>query len=164
MRGKRYVFVEVPPERFFGFTELTVLGEPVQMATIERAVLDAIDRPQHAGGLGEVSRIVSRAASRVSWPAFLDFARRWQAASVIQRFGCLLDLHRIQIPADVRAALVELTRGVSKIQLGPRARWGHAGKLIQPWNVVENVPRDVLMSPADHGRRRVDFRPKESAT
>jgi hypothetical protein len=35
----------------------------------------------------------------------------------------LLDLHRIEILADVRAALVELTRGASKIQLGPRARW-----------------------------------------
>ena len=55
-----------------------------------------------------------------------------QAASVIQRLGCLLDLHRIELPADVRAALVELTRGTSKIQLGPRARWGHAGKLMQP--------------------------------
>lgn len=164
VRGKRYVFVEVPPERFFGFTQLTVLGEPVQMATIERALLDALDRPQHAGGLGEVSRIVSRAASRVSWPAFLDLAGRWQAASVIQRLGCLLDLHRVEISADVRAELVELIRGASKIQLGPRARWGHAGQLMQPWNVVLNVPRDVLVSPADQGRRRVVFRPKEAGT
>jgi len=49
-------------------------------------------------------------------------------------------------------------------QLGPRARWGHAGKLMQPWNVVENVPRDVLISPGDQGRRRVVFRSKEAAT
>jgi predicted transcriptional regulator of viral defense system len=155
VRGKRYVLVEVPPERFFGFAELTVLGEPVQMATLERALLDALDRPQHAGGLGEVSRIVSRAASRVAWPALLDLARRRQAASVIQRLGCLLDLHRAEVPADVRAELVELTRGASKIQLGPRAKWGYAGTLMQPWNVVENVPRDVLVLSADQGRRRV---------
>jgi hypothetical protein len=83
---------------------------------------------------------------------------------VIQRLGCLLDLHRVEIPAAVRAELVELTRGASKIQLGPRARWGHAGKLMQPWNVVENVPRDVLISPADQGRRRVVFRPKKAGT
>jgi hypothetical protein len=76
----------------------------------------------------------------------------------------LLDLHRVELPADVRAELVDLTRGASKIQLGPRARWGHAGKLMQPWNVVENVPRDVLISAADQGRRRVVFRPKESGT
>jgi predicted transcriptional regulator of viral defense system len=92
-----------------------------------------------------VKLIVSRAASRVFWPAFLDLARRWQAASVFQRLGCLLDLHRVEIPADLRAELVELTRGASRIQLGPRARWGHAGKLMQPWNIVENVPCDVLV-------------------
>ena len=57
--------VEVPEQRFFAFTEQTVLGEPVQMATLERALLDALDRPQH-GGLGEVSRIVSHAAASAS--------------------------------------------------------------------------------------------------
>jgi predicted transcriptional regulator of viral defense system len=81
VRGKRYVFVEVRPERFFGFQEMTVLGEPVQMASLERALLDALDRPQHAGGLGEVSRIVARASTRTSWPALLELARRWQVAA-----------------------------------------------------------------------------------
>lgn len=74
---------EVPEERFFGFTEQTVLGEPVQMATLERALLDALDRPQHAGGLGELSRIVSCAAALISWPALLDLAHRWRAAAVL---------------------------------------------------------------------------------
>jgi len=160
VRGKRYVFVEVPRERFFGFTEQTVLGEPVQMATLERALLDALDRPQHSGGLSEVSRIVSRAASRISWPALLDLALRWQAAAVLQRLGCLLDLHRADLPAHARSELVKLTRDASKIQLGPRAKWGYAGKLVQPWNVVENVPCEVLVSRVDQGRRRVAFRPK----
>lgn len=160
VRGKRYVFVEVPEKRFYAFTEQTVLGELVQMATLERALFDALDRPQHAGGLGEVSRIVSRAAVRISWPALLELAHRWQAAAVIQRLGCLLDLHRAEVPADARSELIARTKGASKIQLGPRAKWGHAGRLAHPWNVVENVPRDVLVSSVDQGRRRVVFRPK----
>jgi hypothetical protein len=32
---------------------------------------------------------------------------------------------------------------------------------MQPWKVVENVPRDILVSPGDQGRRRVVFRPKD---
>ncbi len=163
VRGKRYVFVEVPRERFFGFAEQSVLGEPVQMATLERSLLDALDRPQHAGGLGEVSRVVLRAAPRVAWPALLDLAHRWQAAAVLQRLGFLLDLHRADVPADVRSELVELTRGASRVRLGPRAKWGFAGKLVQPWTVVENVPREVLVSATDQGRRRVVFRPKRAA-
>ncbi len=51
IRGKRYVFVRIPEQRFFGFEELTVLGHAVQMATTERTLLDAPDRPRYAGGI-----------------------------------------------------------------------------------------------------------------
>jgi len=162
VRGKRYVFVEVPPRRFFAFKEITVLGETVEMATVERALLDAIDRPQHAGGLGEVSRIVARASTRISWPALLELARRWGSSALVQRLGYLLDLHQAHVTNDVRAELLGLTRSSSKIHLGPRATWGTAGKLVRPWNVVANVPHDVLASGADRPRRRVVFRPKGS--
>jgi len=163
VRGKRYVFVEVPPERFFGFKELTVLGEPVQMATVERALLDALDRPQHAGGLGEVSRIVARASTRVSWPGLLELARRWQVPAILQRLGFLLDLHQASVPEEVRRKLLELTRQAGKIHLGPRVKWGNAGKLASPWKVVANVPRDVLISKTDRPRRRVVFHKERGA-
>ena len=61
IRSKRYVFIRLQEARFFGYEETAVLGEPVQMATRERALLDAIDRPRYAGGIAEVSRIVARA-------------------------------------------------------------------------------------------------------
>ena len=146
IRGKRYVFVHVPAARFFGFEETTVLGEPVQMATVERALLDAIDRPRYAGGIGEVSRIAARAATRVSWDELLELARRWRSSALVQRLGYLLDLHRAEVPASARSALLELVRPQSKIQLGSRRRWGTTGKLVRPWNVVENVPREVLLA------------------
>src|SRR6185295_15073949 len=150
-------------ERFFGFKELTVLGEPVQMATVERALLDALDRPQHAGGLGEVSRIVARASTRVSWPGLLELARRWQVPAILQRLGFLLDLHQASVPEEVRRKLLELTRQAGKIHLGPRVKWGNAGKLASPWKVVANVPRDVLISKTDRPRRRVVFHKERGA-
>lgn len=158
VRGKRYVFVEVPVVHFFGFKEITVLGEPVPMATVERALLDAIDRPQHAGGLGEVARIVARASTRIAWPTLLDLAGRWGSSALVQRLGYLLDLHRAEVPGKARSALLRLVRSSSKIHLGARGRWGTTGKLVRPWNVVENVPRDVLISNTDQPRRRVLFR------
>jgi predicted transcriptional regulator of viral defense system len=164
VRGKRYVFVEVPPRRFFGFQEITVLGEPVQMATLERSVLDALDRPQHAGGLGEVSRIVARASTRISWPVLLELARKWESSALVQRLGYLLDLHHAHVPDDARAKLLGLTRPASKIHCGPRAKWGTSGKLVRPWNIVENVPRDALISSTDRPRRRVVFQTKGNAS
>jgi len=65
------------------------------------------------------------------------------------------------VPVGVQAALLELVRPQSKIQLGSRRKWGTSGKLVRPWNVVENVPRDVLISKDEKPRRRVVFGKKE---
>ena len=161
IRGMRYVFVHVPEPRFFGFEETPVLGQLVQMATLERALLDAIDRPRHAGGIGEVSRIAARAATKLSWEALFHLAHRWGSSALVQRLGYFLDLHQAEVPANASAALVELIRSRSKILLGSRRRWGTGGKLVRPWNVVENVPRDVLIPKGEKPRRRVIFQSTE---
>jgi predicted transcriptional regulator of viral defense system len=161
IRSKRFVFVHVPEQRFFGFEESNVLGIPVQMARVERALLDAIDRPRYAGGIAEVSGIVARAGTKVSWDSLFDLARRWGSSALVQRLGYYLDLHQAKVPDDVRSDLLELVRQQSKIQLGSRRKWGTKGKLVRPWNVVENVPRDILISEIEKPRRRMIFHGKE---
>lgn len=161
IRGKRYVFIHVPGRRFFGIDDIRVLGHPVRMAKVERALLDAIDRPRYAGGIGEISHIAARAATRVSWDVLLDLARRWGSSAPVQRLGYFLDLHQAEVPADVRSGLLDLVRPRSKIQLGSRRKWGTTGKLARPWNVVENVPRDVLIAESAKQRRRVLFQAGE---
>jgi predicted transcriptional regulator of viral defense system len=163
IRATRYVFIGVGEERFFGFTEAQILGELVQMAMPERALLDAIDRPQHAGGLGEVSRMVSRAASKLNWDVLLDFLRRWHESALVQRLGYLIDLNGVTLPtAETRTALEALVRPRNKIHLGPRRQWGTAGTLARAWNIVENVPRDVLVERGAGARRRVTFTRSET--
>jgi predicted transcriptional regulator of viral defense system len=158
VRGTRYVFVPVPEGRFFGFAEANVLGMTVQMAAPERALLDALERPRYAGGIGEVSRIVSRAEGHASWDALAHMITRFDVSALSQRLGHLLELNRVDIPDDVRAALEASIKPGSKVLLGSRARWGTHGSLAKAWNVVENVPRDVLVSDAAAGRRRVAFK------
>ena len=116
-----------------------------------------MDRPRYAGGIGEVSRIVATAAAKVSWVVLLDLARKWKSTALAQRLGYFIDLRQSDAPENVRAALLDLVRPGCKIHLGSRARWGSTGKLVRPWNVVENVPREVLLSNDEKPRRRVVF-------
>ena len=160
IRGKRYVFVHVPKKHFFGFEPTVVLGETVQMAKMERALLDALDRPKYSGGIGEVSRIVARAAPRISWEILRDYLQKWGSSALVQRLGYFLDLHGVDLTKKVRTNLSKLILPQSKIQLGPRQKWGTAGKLIQPWNVIENVPREVLLPKEEKTRRRMIFSKK----
>ncbi len=155
IRGIRYVFVQMAEQRFFGFTDTRVLGAAVHMATLERALLDAIDRPRHAGGIGEVSRIALRAAQRVSWNTLIDLTRRWGSSALAQRLGYFLDLHDTNLQEIARAGLLAIIRPRSKIHLGSRQRWGTRGMLASPWNVVVNVPHEVLVANGDTGRRRI---------
>jgi len=155
VRGKRYIFVPVPEERFFGFTQLSVLGAPVRMANVERALIDALDRPRYAGGVGEVSGMVARAGRRVSWPALLDALRRFGESVLVQRLGYLLEINRVEVPPEILDELRGLVRPGSKICLGPRARWGPHGRLSRAWNVIENVPADVLLGRTVKPERRV---------
>ena len=157
VRDVRYVFVHVPEHRFSGFNETTALGRQVCMATLERALLDAIDRPRYAGGIGEVSQIAAEACGKVSWKALVDLAHQWGSSALVQRLGYFFDLHGAGMPGKARSGLLDLVRPRSKILLGSRARWGTRGKLARPWNVIGNVPRDVLIARGHGPLRRVSF-------
>ena len=160
VRGKRYVFAWERDDRFFCFEQVEVLGHTVLMATRERALLDALDRPQHAGGIGEVSRIVCKAAPLVSWSKLIELARQWMESALVQRLGHLLDLHGVEMPKTVRKRMLGLTLPGSKVLLGPRKTWGTGGKLDPTWGINQNVPRDVLIG-SEPRRRKVMFAPRK---
>lgn len=157
VRGKRYVFVPVTEDRFFGVSERNVLGATVQMATVERALIDALDRPRYAGGIGEVSGMVAQANRRVSWNALLDSLRRFGESAIVQRLGYLLEVNGTEIPPAMLAALRGLVKPGSKVPVGSRARWGPHGPLSKAWNVIENVPADVLQAGDGRPERRTRF-------
>jgi predicted transcriptional regulator of viral defense system len=144
--------------RAAGFEVVDVLGTKVQMADIERGILDSINRPSQAGGVGEVSRIVRNAAKRISWPRLLAHTKRWNESALIQRLGYLLDLHAVPLDATTRVQLRDLVRPDNKIFFGPRKRWGTTGKLVAEWGIIENVSRDVLVERGDGARRPLRLR------
>ena len=144
VRGKRYVLAHVPESRFFGFEEANVLGAKAVMATRERALLDALDRPEYSGGIGEVSLIVQKAARRLNWDTLIEYLKRWDESAIVQRLGYFLDLHQVSVPSPSKKALRGLLREGSKIYLGSRAKWGTSGRFYPVWSMIENVPKDIL--------------------
>ena len=157
IRGTRYLFPYMSEHRFFGFKETLVLGATVQMATPERALLDALDRPRYAGGLAEVSMMVGRSMKELSSDGLADMVERWGESALAQRLGYFADLHGVELQPALRAVLERLVRPGGKVLLGPRGRWGTTGPLIRAWNIIENLPRDVLIEKGHERRRRVRF-------
>jgi predicted transcriptional regulator of viral defense system len=110
----------------------------------------------------EVSLVVGKAASGLSWEKLLGLAGRWDESAGIQRLGYFLDLHDVELPANVRDRLRALITPGSKVHLGSRTEWGTRGHLVQPWDIIENVPREQLLE-TDRDRRRKRAFPRKPA-
>ncbi len=152
IRGKKYVFALVPRARFLAYQKVKAFGQPVQMATPERAVLDALERPRYAGDLAEVSRII-----RVAWPKLdlgklLDLLQIWKQSALVQRLGFFIDLHGIQIPPKFRAHLKKLVRSNNKIYLTTQGRWNTSTHLNSEWLIIENIPKSILLEGTENKR------------
>ncbi len=159
IRGKKYVFARVPSKHFFGFQKANVYGRDIQMALPERAVLDALERPEYAGGLSEVSRIIQRAAMKLDHRRLVELARQWDQSAIVQRLGFFLDLHEVPIASEIRKQLKALVRPGNKIHLAPRDRSQKPTQFNSDWLVVENISRKLLIDNSI-GKKRFIPKPK----
>ena len=56
-----------PPDKFFGFEPVDVLGYKVMISDREKTAIDCVDRPALAGGVGEAAIILATASRRFDW-------------------------------------------------------------------------------------------------
>ncbi len=104
------------------------------LSTPQKTLVDCLDRPDLAGGVVEVARIVSGAAVDADIKDVADIALSMKSTALLQRLGFLADLVGWTFPAAVRARLrntiVPSTRAVfgrEKRQVGDIgyvAAWG----------------------------------------
>ena len=57
----------------------------------------------------------------------------------------LLDLHGVVVPRRLKKSFRSLVRPGAKSYLGSRSKWGITGQLDPDWNIIVNVPKDVLL-------------------
>ena len=105
IRNTTFRFVCVVRRKFFGFAPTVVYEEEVQMSDREKTVLDCVDQPEFAGGIGELTRIIATAAPKLDWAKFCQYAGKFESVAAVQRFGALADRAKIEMPADSRLAL-----------------------------------------------------------
>lgn len=73
-----------------------LLNSLVRVTTLERTIIDCIDRPKYAGGLEEVMNNLS-SISFVDEDKMLQYLKAYQKASLYQKTGYLLSLYKKQM-------------------------------------------------------------------
>lgn len=146
IRNTTFRFVSVVPRKFFGFEPTSFYEQKVQMSDREKTVIDCVDQPDFAGGIGELTRIIASAAKKLDWTRFCTYAKKFGSVAVAQRFGSLADRARVEMPNKSRCALKSLIKPNSRSFLASPKTWGKEGHYDREWQMTINVPEREIFS------------------
>lgn len=146
IRGVRFQFVNLVGRKFFGYALTKVLDHDVMMSDREKTVLDCVDKVNRAGGIGEVTRIIARAAAKIDWVKFANDAERFGSVATVQRFGYLAGRAGVKIPTEAHTRLRSCIKPTSRSYLGPPSQWGQEATYNAEWHVLVNVPEREITS------------------
>jgi predicted transcriptional regulator of viral defense system len=105
IEGNEIRFISVVERKFFGFKTYDLYGRDATISEPDKTVADCVDRPDLAGGVAEVTRIVHGAAPRTKPVEILDAALQMKSTALLQRLGYLTDLVGCKWPESQRARL-----------------------------------------------------------
>ncbi len=141
--------------KFFGFDSVDVFGYNVILSDREKTVIDCVDRPALAGGIGEAAYIVATASRRFDWARAVDYLERIGLVPLTRRFGWLVDYVGAEIPASERERLLRLSGQRRKSILGPKAEVPGAIGYDDEWRLFVNITGEELHGTAGLGRRQI---------
>jgi predicted transcriptional regulator of viral defense system len=153
IQGTKVRIVKVAPRRFFGFGPVDALGYPVMMSDREKTVLDCIDRPQLAGGIGEAATILAAAARRFDWDKAASYLERIGSVSLIRRLGWLADQTGADIPESVRVRMHSMADRPGVSFVGPRKPAGDVIGYAREWHLMANVAPPVIAESVGRAKR-----------
>jgi len=134
-RGFRFRFVTVKPRKFFGYRRETVGDLPVMVADEAKAIVDSLDLPTYAGGVGEIAKALRAALEIVEVDTLVQYANRVGDKSLGSRLGYLLQT--LGQPTE------GLIRSASPVKLDVSGSC--SGETDPGWQVIVNVPERSLV-------------------
>ena len=128
-REFRFRFVTVKPRKFFGYRREVVGDLPVTVADEAKAIVDSLDLPEYAGGIGEISKALHIALDTVEVETLVRYANRMEDKSLGSRLGYLLETFGQSVEGLIRSA--------SPVKLDVSG--SRSGETDPRWRVIVNV-------------------------
>jgi predicted transcriptional regulator of viral defense system len=138
--GRPVEWLQVKPERFFGFADYQPLGYPVRYTTSERTLIDGLQQPKMCGGIANVLRAWVLARDTIDLDVLVYQVERFGVAVLRQRVGYVMDQIGLSHPK------LETWRGASHRGGSSRLVGSEpfASTFDERWNLSLNAPVEIL--------------------
>lgn len=136
--GIPFRFIIVTESKFFGVIKHTLNSQPVYITDREKTLLDAADRPDLSGGIGQLAQALHTAWADVNWQKLDEYLIRYGAGSVTKRLGYLVETLQLPLPGrEERLAhwRRSLTAGIALLEPGR----GNTGHIVTRWRLRVNI-------------------------
>jgi predicted transcriptional regulator of viral defense system len=137
----RIQFVQLKPEKLFGFRQIHYHDVPLNVSDREKTILDCLERFDLCGGVAEVARTISALSGETHPSTLLDYLQRMDNQALAQRLGLILE--RLSTVQEIKGGLIDSIAqrvGEHVYPLDPHDP--EAGVLRSRWRIRENV--DIL--------------------
>ena len=136
--GVPFRFVTVVESKFFGVAKRTLNGQPIYVTDREKTLLDAADRPDLSGGIGQLAQALRTSCADVNWQRLDEYLVRFGTGSVTKRLGYLVDTLDLPLP-DREERLAHwhrsLTSGIALLEPGQ----DNTGRIVTRWRLRVNI-------------------------
>jgi predicted transcriptional regulator of viral defense system len=119
----------VKPQAFFGYQKLGNFA----IAEKEKLFIDALYKPEKAGGIGEVEKCLKQAWKEIDQDKFLNYLEKMKMKSLFARAGYLLEKRKIYNKHE-KKFLQHLPLSYTKINPQKKKK----GEYIKKWMVIVN--------------------------
>lgn len=137
IHGVTYTFVTLTATKFFGYDSVAINAHQVNVASVEKTVVDCADHLEYCGGIGELAK--GLAAADLDQAALTEYLLRLENGAAIKRIVYLADLLDIEL-ANRDELVAAFTSGYSK--LDPTR--GDEGRHVSEYRLLVNVPEDEI--------------------
>jgi predicted transcriptional regulator of viral defense system len=137
IHGVTYTFVTLTDTKFFGYDTLSIAAQQVNVASVEKTLVDCADHPEHCGGIAELAK--GLVAADVDGERLAEYLLCLGNGAAIKRIVYVADLFELDLAR--RTELVDaFTSGYSK--LDPTR--GEDGHYASEYRLLTNVPEDEI--------------------
>lgn len=137
--GVTFKFITIKDAKFFGFKEILISNHMVNIAEMEKSIIDCLDMPRNCGGVSEVVKALDAARDEINFVKLQEYAKRMGNSAILSRLGFILDLLGIK---------TSMKTGRNYVPLDPLLK--RKGIYNPKWKVIENISRKELLSLREH--------------